>query len=84
MNASQKSDGPVTNLVSEVGVDADELATVDGGDTLHVDGSLALGVAFAVAARTVDFAVIVGICRGVVSIGFQQHAAGFVGYTYKS
>jgi hypothetical protein len=40
----------MTNLVTEVGVDADELTAVDSGDTLHVDGSLALGVTLAVTA----------------------------------
>jgi hypothetical protein len=40
----------MTNLVTEVGVDADELTAVDSGDTLHVDGALALGVTLAVTA----------------------------------
>jgi hypothetical protein len=51
----------VTDIVTEVGVDTDELTTVDGSDTLHVDGSLALGVTLAVTARSVDLAVVVGI-----------------------
>lgn len=40
----------MTDLITEVGVDADELTAVDSGDTLHVDGALALGVALAVTA----------------------------------
>lgn len=40
----------MTNLVTEVGVDANELTAVDSGDTLHVDGALALGVTLAVTA----------------------------------
>ena len=50
-----------TYLVTQVGVDANELTTLDGGDTLHVNGSLAGLVALAVAAGAVDLAVVVGV-----------------------
>lgn len=61
-----------TYLVTEVGVDADKLATVDSSDALHVDGSLALGVTLAVAARSVDLAIVVGIYRSQNEIKLER------------
>ena len=49
----------VRRLVAQVGVDADELAAVDGRDALHGDGARA--VAATVAARAVHFAVVLGV-----------------------
>lgn len=51
----------VSSLVAQVGVDAHELATVLSNDTSHVDLARALAVALAVAARAVDFAVVLGV-----------------------
>lgn len=50
-----------TYLVSVVGVDANQLTTIDSGGSFHVDTALALGVALAVATRSIDLAVVVGI-----------------------
>lgn len=52
---------PAAHLVTIVGVDANELATPDGGGALHVHGALAVAVALAVTARSVDLAVVVGV-----------------------
>ena len=49
----------VRRLVPDVGIDTDQLATVDGRHALHGDGARA--VAAAVAARAVDFAVVLGV-----------------------
>lgn len=49
----------VGGLVTQVGVDAHELTTVDGGNTLHVHGTGA--VVLAVTAAAVDLAVVLGV-----------------------
>lgn len=46
-------------LVTQVGVDTHKLTTVDGSDTLHVDGTGT--VALAVTAGSVNLAVVVGV-----------------------
>ena len=54
-----KSHGVSAYLVAQVGVDAHQLATIDSGGALHVNGAGA--VARAVTAGSVDLAVVLGI-----------------------
>ena len=51
----------VSRLVAQVGVDANQLAAVLGDDSCHVDLAREVAVAFAVAARAVDLAVVLGV-----------------------
>ena len=59
LRAGVKAVVRVRRLVPDVGIDTDQLATVDGRHALHGDGARA--VAAAVAARAVDFAVVLGV-----------------------
>lgn len=73
----------VSSLVAQVGVDADELATVLGDDTRHVDLALAVAVALAVAARAVDLAVVLGVevddVHGAAAVVLDDLVRGVVG-----
>lgn len=73
----------VSRLVAQVGVDADELATVLGDDTGHVDLARAVAVALAVAARAVDLAVVLGVevddVHGAAAVVLDDLVRGVVG-----
>jgi hypothetical protein len=75
----------VSSLVAQVGVDANELATVPGDHAAHIDLARAVAVALAVTARAVHLAVVLGIeiddVDGAAAIVLNHFVGGVVGAT---
>lgn len=73
----------VSRLVTQVGVDSHQLATVLSNNASHVDLARALAVALAVAARAVDFAVVLGVevddVHGAAAVVLDDLVRGVVG-----
>jgi len=73
----------VSSLVAQVGVDANELATVLGNDTAHVDLARAVAVALAVTARAIHLAVVLGVevddVDGAAAVVLDHLVRGVVG-----
>jgi hypothetical protein len=75
----------VSSAVAQVGVNTNELAAVLGNNAAHVDFARAVGVALAVAARAVDFAVVLGVevddVDGAAAVVLDHFVGGVVGAT---